>query len=149
MNIINSIKKLWFGATDKDIETAELGARIDVLMAKHGVADSPKLAPQEASIRERLDALMANQSGLTASQFADSDLMQKYATIDSNDHSFVNPNWLYEKNNYNPLEPLFNDMAFHETLDDSHFPFIVTPSSSPIEVNPSRLMLSDDGTEIL
>ena len=149
MNIINSIKKMWFGATDKDIETAELGARIDVLMAKHGVADSPKLAPQEASIRERLDALMANQSGLTASQFADSDLMQKYATIDSNDHSCVNPNWLYEKNNYNPLEPLFNDMAFHETLDDSHFPFEDLRSSTPIELNPFHLMIFDDGTDML
>ena len=67
MNIINSIKKLWFGATDKDIETAELGARIDVLMAKHGCAFASEPSDQKFSFRERLDSLSEKNLNLRTS----------------------------------------------------------------------------------
>ena len=67
MNIINSIKKLCFGATDKDIETAELGARIDVLMAKHGCAFASEPSDQKFSFRERLDSLSEKNSNLSTS----------------------------------------------------------------------------------
>ena len=67
MSIINYFKNILLGATNNEIKAAELSARIDVLMAKHGSAST--LAPSEhkLSIQERVDLLAASNSSASVS----------------------------------------------------------------------------------
>lgn len=63
MNLIESFKNMFSGATIKEIEALELRSRLDVLMAKHGGIRIIEPSEPVISVQDKLAALVAKHMG--------------------------------------------------------------------------------------